>query len=89
MFRLFFFELRRYDIIDLYILIFLIGFTCGVVFTIIFKRIKEVHGMIDIDQSTGLCRFRITSDKLANNKKKYAIFKIDHNAEISRDERFL
>jgi len=55
----------------------------------LFKRIKEVHGMIDIDQITRLCRFRITSDKLANPRKKYAIFKINHDAEISRDEQFL
>lgn len=75
--------------LGLCIFILLIGFTCGVIFTIIFKRNKEVHGMIDIDQLTGLCRFRITSDKLANPRKKYAIFKIDHNAEISRDEQFL
>lgn len=76
--------------IGLYLCIALmIGFTIGVIFTMVFKRIKEIHGMVDIDQITGLCRFRITSDKLANPRKKYAIFKINHDAEISRDEQFL
>lgn len=76
--------------INLYLCIaFIIGFTIGIIFITLFKQIKEIHGLIDIDRITGLCRFRITSDKLANPRKKYAIFKINHDAEISRDEQFL
>lgn len=67
----------------------LIGFTIGIIFCSLRKRRYEVHGQVDIDRVTGLCRFRITSDKLADPNKKYAIFKIDHDAEISRDEQLL
>lgn len=67
----------------------LIGFLTGVVAFSIIKRKNEIHGNIDIDNVTGLCRFKITSNKLADPHKKYAIFKINHNAEISRDEQLL
>lgn len=67
----------------------LIGFLTGFIMFSIIKRKNEIHGNIDIDNVTGLCRFRITSNKLANPHKKYAIFKINHNAEISRDEQLL
>ena len=68
-------------------ILLILGFTSCVIFCSLRKRRDEVHGSIDIDPITGLCRFRITSDKLANPRKKYAIFKISHDAEISRDER--
>lgn len=69
------------------IIFLLVGFTIGVIFTLILKRKNEVHGQVDIDPVTGLCRFRITSDKLADPRKIYAVFRISHNAEISRDEQ--
>lgn len=71
------------------IIFLLIGFLTGFIICFIIKQRKEVHGNIDIDILTGLCRFRITSNKLSDSHKKYAVFKINHNAEISRDEHLL
>jgi len=67
----------------------IIGFILGIIFSLIKRRSYEAHGQIDIDPITGLCRFKITTNKIANPHKKYAIFKISHNAEISRDEQLL
>ena len=69
--------------------IFVIGFTIGFIFCLIFKRREYVYGQVDIDSITGLCRFRISSDKIADPRKKHAIFKINHNVDISRDEQWL
>lgn len=73
----------------LYLCILFVGFTIGFIFSKLTKRIKEIHGEIDVDQITGLCRFRLTSDKIADRSKKYAIFKINHDVDISRDEQCL
>ena len=70
-----------------WIIFLIVGFTIGFIFCMIFKRHDEVHGQVDIEPTTGLCRFRISSDEIANPRKKYAIFKINHNAIISRDEQ--
>lgn len=71
------------------IIFLIVGFTIGFIFCMIFKRRDEVHGKVEIEPSTGLCRFIISSDEIANPNKKYAVFKISHNAIISRDEQWL
>ena len=71
------------------IIFLIVGFTFGFIFCMIFNRHDEVHGKVDIEPCTGLCRFKISSNEIANPHKKYAIFKINHNAIISRDEQWL
>lgn len=65
----------------------IVGFTIGLIVSSVFGRGKNVYGSIDVDPTNGLCRVRATSDEIANPKKKRAIFIINHNAEISRDEQ--
>lgn len=75
------------------LLFLIVGLAIGLIFGIIIKTIYgtryKVYGTVDIDPVTGLCRFRISSDEIANPQKSYAYFRINHNAEISRDEQGL
>lgn len=71
------------------ILMFLGGVIVGITFTMIFKSRERIHGMIHIDHNTEQCVFNITSDQLSNRKKKIAVFYINHDAELSREEQTL
>ena len=71
------------------VIFLIVGFTSGLIVSFIFRRKEKVYGSIDVDPITGLCRFRLSSDELANPKKKRAIFIVTHDAEISRDEQLL
>lgn len=65
------------------------SFLFGFIFSLLFKRSKEIHGFIDHDKTNDLCRIKMTSNEIRKLNKKYAILKINHNAEISRDEQTL
>lgn len=70
--------------------IFLIGgVILGVILTLIYKSRERIHGVIHIDHDTEQCTFNITSDQLTKRDKKIAVFYIDHNAQISREEQGL
>lgn len=80
------------------VLFFLLGVIAGTVTLKLFSRKDKIHGMIntkdkiygtiDIEESSGLCRFRISDDQgLTDPKTKQAIFVVNHNARISRDEQ--
>ena len=71
------------------LLIFLGGVILGVVITMLYKARERIHGIVHIDHNTEQCIFSITSDQLTNRKKKIAVFVINHNAEISREEQSL
>lgn len=70
--------------------IFLIGgVILGVILTLIYKSRERIHGVINIDHNTEQCTFSITSDQLTNRKNKIAVFYINHDAKISREEQTL
>lgn len=70
-------------------LIFIGGVILGIIGTLIFKSRERIHGRIHIDHKTEQCVFQITSDEVQNRKKKIAVFYINHDADISRDEQSL
>lgn len=70
------------------VLFFLLGVIAGTVTLKLFSRKDKIYGTIDVEESSGLCRFRISNDQgLTNPKTKQAIFVVNHNATISRDEQ--
>ena len=71
------------------ILIFLGGVVLGIIFTLVYKSRERVHGVIHIDHRTEQCVFSITSEELSNRGKKIAVFVINHDADISREEQSL
>ena len=71
------------------VLIFLGGVILGVIFTLIFKSRERIHGVVHVDHKTEQCIFSVTSDQLSKRDKKIAVFYINHNAEISREEQGL
>jgi hypothetical protein len=71
-------------------LIFLIGgFILGTITSLIFRARERIHGIVHVDHETEQCAFTITSDQLSNKKKKIAVFVINHNAQLSREEQGL
>jgi len=70
--------------------IFLVGgIIIGVIIMVIKLRNEKIHGIVHVDHKTEQCIFSITSDQLVDRKKKIAVFVINHNAEISREEQTL
>lgn len=70
--------------------IFLLGgVILGVVLTLIYKSRERIHGIVHIDHKTEQSVFSITSDQLTDRKKKIAVFYINHDAQISREEQGL
>ena len=53
------------------------------------KKHTKTHGVIDVDHNTGQCKVKITSADLSDRKTKKAIFTINHDAKISREEHIL
>lgn len=70
-------------------LFFIGGAIAGIIFMLIRRSRERIHGIIHVDHNTEQCIFNITSDQLSNRKNKIAVFMIDHNAEISREEQGL
>ena len=71
------------------ILLFIGGVILGIIGTLIFKSGERIHGRIHIDHKTEQCVFQITSDEIQNRSKKIAVFYINHDADISREEQTL
>lgn len=71
------------------LLIFLGGIILGIISTLVYKSRERIHGVVHIDHNTEQCVFEITSKELSNHKKKIAVFYVDHNADISREEQTL
>jgi hypothetical protein len=70
--------------------IFLLGgVVLGIIFTLIFKSRERIHGIVHVDHDTDQCIFNITSDQLSRREKKIAVFVINHDAKISREEQRL
>lgn len=70
--------------------IFLLGgVLLGVILTLIYKSRERIHGVVHVDHNTKQTVFEITSGQLTKCNKKIAVFYIDHNAQISREEQGL
>ena len=69
------------------ILYVIVGIIVGIAIHKVFDIFTSIVGLIEVDHNTGLCNIRITSDELSDVKNKKAIFKLNHNAIISREEQ--
>lgn len=65
------------------------GALVGTIITTVLKSQNKTHGVIDVDHYTEQCIFHITSAELSDRKTKKAVFKINHDAKISREEHGL
>lgn len=66
-----------------------IGIIIGAILEAVISCKDKIYGFIDVDQHTGMCKIRISSEEIANRKNKKAIFIINHDANISREEQSL
>ena len=66
-----------------------IGFALGCIVTLLINSRCKIYGVIEVDHNTEQCRFRITSDELSDRRSKKAVFVINHDVEISREEQGL
>lgn len=71
------------------LLIWLGGFVGGIMVSLLFDVFTKTHGVIEIDHNDYSCRVHMTSKEITNPKTKKAIFKIDHDADFSRNEQGL
>lgn len=75
------------------IISFLGGGVLGSLLTIIIVgfRIKnmKIDGVIDVDAPNNLCQVHIISTELSDPKVKTAVFMVNHNANLSREEQIL
>lgn len=65
------------------------GFVAGFVYAFIYDITHKTCGIIEVDHSTEQCKVHITSGELTNRKVKKAVFVINHDANISREEQIL
>ncbi len=65
------------------------GVIGGFILSKLIRRHSKICGVIDVDHRTEMCKVRITSADLSNRKSKTAVFKINHDAIISREEQTL
>lgn len=73
----------------LYFLFFAIGLIIGMVIMIFNYKRQTMYGKINVDHYSELISIFADRDELKKMYKKRAIFTIDHNAVISRDEHTL
>ena len=66
-----------------------LGTIIGAILEAVISCKDKIYGFIDVDQHTGMCKIRISSEEIANRKNKKAIFIINHDANISREEQSL
>ena len=71
------------------LLIFIGGVALGIIIVTLFKQKDKIYGIIEVDHNTEMCKFRITSNELSDRKNKKAMFIIEHEANISREEQGL
>lgn len=65
------------------------GVVLGIILTKMFNRLTTIYGVIDVEEESGLCRFRINDYGLVDKKVKKATFVVNHDVYISRDEQGL
>lgn len=62
----------------------IIGVIIGSVLTNIIFYWNKAFGVIVVDHHTQQCIAKMNYEELTEKKKKYALFKIDHNGDLSR-----
>lgn len=70
-------------------LYFIGGVIIGVIGALIFRSRERIHGIIHVDHESEQCIFSLTSQELLKRNKKIAVFVINHDANISREEQGL
>lgn len=66
-----------------------LGLFAGFIIGFCFNNSKKIHGVIDVDHKNQTCSIRVTTDDLVNTKNKKAVFLINHEATLSREEHIL
>lgn len=69
--------------------IYLLAVIGGFIVGFSFSKSKKIHGIIDVDHKNQSCSIRVTTDDLVNRKNKKAVFLINHDATLSREEQIL
>ena len=67
------------------LIFFLFGVLAGIILTRLFTNRDAIYGVIEIDHEDDSVKVHMTSEELRNRKKKRAVFKLDHDANFSRD----
>lgn len=65
------------------------GFLGGFIYAMVFDILHSTRGVIEVDHRNETCQVRLTSGDLKNRRNTRAVFKINHNADLSRDEQGL
>ena len=65
------------------------GVIAGVILDRLLEKRIRTCGIIEIDHHTEQCKVHITSADLSDRKTKKAIFLINHDVKISREEQML
>ena len=71
------------------IMFFVGGIVVGVLLTKIFSPSYKICGSGEVDERNGMCRVHVTDEGLSDRSIKKAIFTIQHDANISREEQTL
>ena len=69
------------------------GYIIGSIITLLYLTIHDKHekisGVIQVDAKNNLCKVMITSKELSDSRVKKAIFLVDHEVDLSREEQSL
>jgi len=66
----------------------IIGIVIGFAISKIMSNSEIIHGVIDVDHNTKMCKIHISSDELSNRETKIVHFLVNHDGKIeSRDEQ--
>lgn len=65
------------------------GFIIGCIFQIIYNLKYYGYGYIDVDSRTEQVRVHLNPNDLGNKKIKKVILRVNHDAQISREEHLL
>ncbi len=71
------------------VLFFLGGVFVGFIFTILIKDNTKTYGIMLVDHENKLCKVHVTSNDLVDHRTKKVVLKVDHNANLSREEQGL
>lgn len=68
---------------------FIGGVIVGFSWTIPFWTGEDVKGIIDIDHDNNVCKIRMISKDVVDKRKSKAVFMLNHDYNISREEQTL
>lgn len=70
-------------------LYFIGGAILGSIFSSLLSKCNKTYGIIKVDHKLQACKLHVTSTDLLNRSTKKAVFDIDHNSDLSREEQGL